>query len=249
MSLPLPLPHGFVTTRDALHRVATHVLARRRHAATGRGGLVSMPGGFGTPAFGVPGDETVLRITGDVLVLETRTAQHMRSAVRRLDGASLSSLAAFVGTSLDTAFSAGPTMPPLGDPDAALAVDTDATNVAAGWFHAAARALDSIVVGSGHEGDPSVVQLWPEHFDLAIDVGIGPTRVNLGASLGDSFHDAPYAYVGPWDALRPGDPDFWNAPFGALVGYEIIAAAPSPVAAMTGFFRRGLGLLSGGNTP
>ena len=55
-------------TRDALQRVATHVLARARFAATGRFGLRATPGGFGTPAFG-DGVE-VLRVAGEVLVRE-----------------------------------------------------------------------------------------------------------------------------------------------------------------------------------
>ena len=45
----------------------------------------------------------------------------------------------------------------------------------------------------------------------------GPVRVNLGFSAGDSFSAEPYAYVGPWDDRRPGDPAYWNAPFGAYV--------------------------------
>jgi len=51
--------------------------------------------------------------------------------------------------------------------------------------------------------------LWPEHFDVAIT----QREVNFGVSLGDSFHEQPYAYVGPW-APRSGA--FWNAPFGAV---------------------------------
>ena len=43
------------TTRLALQRLAVHVLARRRHAVTGRFGLRPAPGGLATPAFG---DET-----------------------------------------------------------------------------------------------------------------------------------------------------------------------------------------------
>ena len=39
--------------------------------------------------------------------------------------------------------------------------------------------------------------LWPEHFDLAIDVD----EVNYGVSPGDGYHGAPYAYVGPWLSL------------------------------------------------
>ena len=50
--------------------------------------------------------------------------------------------------------------------------------------------------------------LWPEHFDVGITLG----EVNYGLSPGDSGHDLPYAYVGPW---TPRAGDFWNEPFGA----------------------------------
>ena len=50
--------------------------------------------------------------------------------------------------------------------------------------------------------------LWPEHFDLAAT----QAEVNFGVSLGDTFLDEPYAYVGPWETRRGA---FWNAPFGA----------------------------------
>lgn len=50
--------------------------------------------------------------------------------------------------------------------------------------------------------------LWPEHFDVAITVN----RVNYGVSLGDTFLDEPYMYVGPFE---PRTGSFWNAPFGA----------------------------------
>jgi hypothetical protein len=52
--------------------------------------------------------------------------------------------------------------------------------------------------------------LWPEHFDIAIDVD----EVNYGVSPGDSHFDEPYAYVGPWQRANY-QGDFWNAPFGA----------------------------------
>jgi hypothetical protein len=53
-------------TRVALQQVAVHVLARRRHAMTGRFGLRPTPGGLGTPLFG---EGEVVRISGDVLVV------------------------------------------------------------------------------------------------------------------------------------------------------------------------------------
>jgi hypothetical protein len=63
----------------------------------------------------------------------------------------------------------------------------------------------------------STIQLWPEHFDAATTVtDARGTSVNLGFSAGDSFVDEPYLYVGPGGPERPGDPAFWNAPFGAV---------------------------------
>jgi hypothetical protein len=77
------------------------------------------------------------------------------------------------------------------------------------------------------EGNSSLVQLWPEHFDLAIELGSGPdgTRANFGASPGDDGHPEPYFYVGPWSAEVSGE--LWNATGfrGAELTYsELIAA-------------------------
>jgi hypothetical protein len=60
-------------------------------------------------------------------------------------------------------------------------------------------------------GDPSLVQLWPEHFDIAFELGSekAGTRANFGASPGDDDHDEPYLYVGPWIAEVSGE--LWNA--------------------------------------
>ena len=59
--------------------------------------------------------------------------------------------------------------------------------------------------------DPSRVLLWPEHFDMAVELGFDQqgTRANYGASPGDDDHDEPYLYVGPWSAKVSGE--LWNA--------------------------------------
>jgi hypothetical protein len=61
------------------------------------------------------------------------------------------------------------------------------------------------------DGDPSLVQLWPEHFDIALELGseANGQRGNFGASPGDDEHDEPYLYVGPWTAEISGE--LWNA--------------------------------------
>ncbi|MEY9891674.1 hypothetical protein ABIA35_005851 [Catenulispora sp. MAP12-49] len=68
--------------------------------------------------------------------------------------------------------------------------------------------------------------LWPEHFDVAITMD----EVNYGVSLGDTFLDEPYMYVGP---SKPRTGPFWNAPFGAA---RPLAATIEEVAA---FFAEG----------
>ena len=40
-----------VPTRRALHRIAAHVLGRRRYQVAGRFGLRASPAGFATPAW------------------------------------------------------------------------------------------------------------------------------------------------------------------------------------------------------
>jgi hypothetical protein len=109
------------------------------------------------------------------------------------------------------------------------------------WFALGWRALDEVAVSSP---GPTVVQLWPEHFDAGCDVAVRDGRANLGASPGDGFHDQPYLYVGPWSDARPGDADYWNAPFGAVLGHAELRGAPDPHRAALDFYRRGLALLS-----
>ena len=60
--------------------------------------------------------------------------------------------------------------------------------------------------------EPSLTQLWPEHFDIAIELGLESEgrRANYGVSPGDEDHEEPYLYVGPWDAARADGP-LWDA--------------------------------------
>jgi hypothetical protein len=224
-------------TRDALQQVATHVLARARFAATGRFGLRATPGGFGTPAFG-DGVE-VLRVAGVALVHE----RDGHASATSLHGATLADLAAFAGADLSTPFEAGHETPPIGDPNAPLAIDPDAAAVLAAWWHLGWRTIDAATVDAV---DAMAIQLWPEHFDAGTSVAVGAgdnDRCNLGASPGDSYSDEPYLYIGPWNDDRPGDASYWNAPFGAVLRRTELMAAPDPYAAGVHFLRRGLELL------
>jgi hypothetical protein len=232
-------PHQ-AATRHTLHRIAAHVLGRRRHQMTGRFGLRACPGGFATPAFG-DGPEA-LRVTDGTLVRDVGD----RTDSVTVSGSTLRTLVAFAGADLEREFSSGTDTPELGDVDEPLRVEAADAGVLADWFTLGARTLDLVVSGLPAASEPAVVQLWPEHFDLGTNVGLpSGERVNLGASPGDGGIDEPYLYVGPWGSERPGDPTFWNAPFGAVRRASELGGRQDGVDAGVDFVRRGLDRLAG----
>lgn len=233
-------------TRAVLQRIANHVLARAASAATGQLGLRATPGGFGTIPFGP--DHQRLRVSGGLLVREAGTTDTWTRSIA-IDGSSLAELAAFAEVDLSAAFWAGHDTPPVGDVDEVITLDGTSALMIADWYATAAQALDRLVAAAPAFSAPSLVQLWPEHFDVALDMAFdadlpADRRVNAGGSPGDGFHGASYLYVGPWTPDRPGDPAYWNAPFGAVLGYEAIVATPDPVDAAFEFFRTGLDRLT-----
>ena len=223
----------YTTTRLELQRVITHTLARARFDADGRFGLRVTPSGLGTPAFGPDGD--VIRIAGDALIREFRNDGTARSATVEL--------AAFAAVDLAKPFSAGTDTPDLGDVDAPIALDADAAETLTDWLRVGSLALDR-VLPTTHE--PSVAQVWPEHFDIGLDVATGHGRVNLGASPGDNDYPEPYLYVSPWEGSPPGDTTFWNAPFGAVMSGGDGKSVAEHVRDAVTFFETALGLLGRG---
>jgi hypothetical protein len=223
-------------TRDDLHRVAAHILARRRFDVSGHFGLRASPGGIATPAFGP--EPEVVRIAGTSLVREIGSD----AACTTLNGASLTDLAAFAGVELQSEFSVGANTPPLGDPDEPLRLDHDELSSLVAWFDLGWRVLDAFTASLGEGWDRTTTQLWPEHFDVGTAVTRsdphGPSA-NLGYSPGDAFSADPYVYVGPWGPERPGDPDYWNAPFGAFAPRAHAPDAPAGI----GFLRTGIDAL------
>jgi hypothetical protein len=161
-------------------------------------------------------------------------------------GSTLRDLAVFADVDLDTDFSGGDDAPPLGDVDLLIDADADVAEVIADWYDVGWRVLDGVTTGLPAEAAPATIQLWPEHFDAATNVGLASgDRVNLGFSPGDAFEAGPYAYVGPWSSQRPGDPSFWNAPFGAVLRWSEAHASAQPIEACSAFMLAGLRHSSG----
>lgn len=228
-------------TRDALHRVTVHVLARARVEALGRFSLRVTPGGIGTPDLS---DGRRVRISGDRLVVESDAAGAAAVRTVPIAGSTLTSLAAVAGVDLDGPLDVGHDTPPLGDPDAVIALDAAAAADLAAWYRDVATILDGVLAALPDHAAPTLPRLWPEHFDVAVEAQATPARrVNLGGSPGDGFCDEPYLYVGPWTADRPGDAGFWNAPFGAFRTRSGLVAGGDPVAAGVAFLLDGYGRL------
>jgi len=228
-----PLPERFVETLRSLHAVAEHVLAAARYAAVGRIGLEPVGRGFGTPPFPEPRQhadrrllvegDVLARVDGGATLVEPLTTLRAAAEFAQVDAGAPDVYVA--STPLDL--------------DAALAVDADASYALGVWFTFVASALDDFVGSVDRAGEtPAERTLWPEHFDLATELGPAGARANYGGSPGDDANPEPYLYVGPWD--EPPADALWNATSfpGALVSYRELRAAADPLRAARGLFAR-----------
>ncbi len=224
----VPAPGSLAMTRGSLQQLAERVMAPARRHASGKIGLRYTRHGFGTPFFGA---DMQVRVAGAELIIDEDG--HERSApITTLDAA-----AALVGRdALPADIALG------GEP---LHVDPYAVGFLGDWYGFGASVLEDLRVGAPDDGDASRVQLWPEHFDLALVLGSerSGARATYGLSPGDDQHPEPYAYVTPWIAQPPGD--LWQATgfSGAELSYaELIAARDQRAAALEFFGMRAASL-------
>jgi hypothetical protein len=229
-----PLPPAYAATRDALHAVAEQVVAAAYWHATTHIGLRPTPRGFGTSVFG----------TGECVRVDATAIVHERDgATRRHELTTLAAAAAFVGVPLGA-----PTVYPAAThlaPDAPLAVDRDGALALADWYALSAALLNDL--RAAHPEVPSTeLQIWPEHFDLACEVGEEGTggRANYGASPGDESIAEPYLYVGPQDSARRTG-EFTRCAFGAAITYSELRQAPEAGGAGRQFYESALADLVG----
>src|SRR3954454_19545644 len=181
------LPTTFPATTAALPRVAEEIVAPARKPDN-EIALYATPGGFGTPEFRYDGAVHQVRVDGAELVHRVDDEER-REALTTLEAARQ-----VVAELLpDGALSAEP-----------LAIDVEAADALAAWY-----AVGAAVLSAFADATASEARLWPELFDLAIELGDEPLRANYGFSPGDAEHAEPYAYVGPWTARVIGE--LWNA--------------------------------------
>ena len=118
-------------------------------------------------------------------------------------------------------------------------VDPEAARVLAGWYEFGTKVLERLRGEAGAVEAATEPVLWPEHFDVAIEMGSesADARATYGFSPGDEDHPEPYVYVAPWTAQPPGE--LWNASGfgGAELGYAELLAAEDPDLAALDFMR------------
>jgi hypothetical protein len=218
------LPPTFGSTVASLHEVAAELVAPARKPEN-EISLEATPGGFGTPYFEFDGARRRVRVEGDELVHECGERER-RAPLRSLvsGGEAITELLPIDGRLSD----------------APLDVDPVASWALGAFYEFGAEALGRLLDGAGPEDEASPVRLWPEHFDLAIELGSEERgdRANYGLSPGDEQHDEPYLYVGPWSAAAEGE--LWNGHgfSGAELSYSELIAAADPAAAADEFFAR-----------
>jgi hypothetical protein len=221
MAVDVPLE----TTRTSLHALAVGVISPLRVQATGNEiALRVRPGGFGTPD--LP-DGGWVGVAGTDLVRIDAAGDERRTAITTLLAA-----AAFVG--LD--------VPTDNLTDAPLEVYAGAASVLADTWLRGDEALTRLVDGASAADDATPIHLWPEHFDIATELGAEAAgrRATYGVSPGDDQHPEPYAYVAPSTApAATGPGTFWNAI--GFTGAERPADEPDELLA---FFREAHHLLT-----
>lgn len=195
-----------VATRRSLHTVVEQVMAGPQYRRSGTIRLRVHDAGIETVA------QPALRLHGDTVTFG--------DVVAPLGGRTIADLAEELGLDAGAPEGLYPDSAGLGS-DEKLVVDVGSSRRLVAAYEVGRDAMQAF-----HPAETPV--LWPEHFDL----GIQWDEVNYGLSGGDSFHETPYAYVGPW---TPREGGFWNASFGAVLPVDDDTRAE----AVADFFRRG----------
>ena len=191
--------------------IAESLIAGPQYRETGTIRLAVRPAGF----------------TGTSLTVEVQGTDLVWPQGRAALTGPLSALAAATGVQAGPPVGAYDITDPLAD-DAVLDIDAGAADEVYRSLYAGGQAL----VAFAPDEHPV---LWPEHFDVAVTVA----EVNYGVSPGDSYHDGPYAYVGPWDTSALPHGAFWNAPFGAVWPLDLSLAEADLADGIADFFTRG----------
>ena len=216
------VPPRFTSTRRSLHALARRVIGPLRDRAHDVNGLRWTRGGFGTPFFGA---DAQVRVEHGVLVVQSRFRE------RRAAVATLAEAAELIGFDLD-----GHEAELDAEP---LLIDSRAATFLGDFLGFATNVLEQLRADVPPDYEPSRVELWPDTFDLVLEVGMEHSgrRAAFGASLGDLAHPEPFLFVMPLDVRPSGD--LWQATSfaGAELSFAELCAAGDQRACALEFVR------------
>jgi hypothetical protein len=214
------------------------VLARARYDANGKIGLRYTRGGVGTPWFRRRGHDAQVRLEG------TNVIAHRDGDTRSIPVTTLAAAAELAGVepgAPDDLYTPATQL----TPDAPLVFDARSVEFLGAWFGFATSVLEQVRAEADPVDQPSRVQLWPEHFDLSVDLGDEQAgrRGTFGASPGDDVDLDPYLYVTHWADVA--EDEYWNEDHfpGASLAAGTLAASTDQRASALTFLRRGRELL------
>jgi hypothetical protein len=181
--------------RDAAGAASGRGAGDRAGAESGHGNEIALRytrGGFGTPYFA---DDRQIRVDGAEIVHE-RGGEERRAPLTSLREA---------GELLEDLVDAAAL------DEEPLRIDSAAARSLGEWFAFGTLVVAEVRARAGDGLDASNLNLWPEHFDVAAELGseAAGQRADYGASPGDDEHPDPYLYVAPWTARPEGE--LWNA--------------------------------------
>ena len=232
------LPDNWQNKMEDVHRLSMAVVSEARKQANEKFGLRYTYGGFGTPFFKNPssGEDTQVRVEGSNLILQSGDSASSHPIT------SIQAAADFLGIAPSDTQREGDS-PELGDLNRQLNIDPEAVGFLGNWFGLSTSVLEELRrMGLG----ASVVQIWPGHFDAAIELGEEHCKATYGASPGDHSHSEPYFYIGPWQDVDTGN-DFWNAEGfgGASLMLSELDGQSSPRKQVLDFFVKGYQIITG----
>ncbi len=233
---PVPATDALSATRHSWHLLAAHVVAEARFRRVAHSGLEPTPAGFRTPEdepvrVEVALDHLLLRRGGEVAHRPVSTVGDAQRWV--------------LGEVGPPRWGAQPGLhdpPPPVPADTPLPIDPAVASWLGGWLHLGYEVL-RVLVSDEASADAGVPTLWPEHFDVGIELLGGDRRASYGVSPGDATIAEPYAYVALWHPERDGvgtDP-WWSATdlAGATRTARELAATDEPARELLSWFWAG----------
>jgi hypothetical protein len=132
------------------------------------------------------------------------------------------------------------------DPDVPLKIAETPALALGEWFRFGFDMLEVFRAIGNDDDEVSEIQLWPEHFDAATELGpeAAGRRASYGASPGDKWHLEPYVYVSAWSQIDRSIP-YWNDRHfnGSSLSYVELVDAEDPIGAAIEFLAEGYRIL------